>query len=776
MADSLAVVIPSRGDAVARLRAGDIANAATDTGALPGGAPNVYDNRQPALAKGLYNAHMAEISGADLLDVTDLVRMFEESESSTYTARKEAERDRDYYDNKQLTEEQIATLNKRGQPPVIINLIKRRVDFLVGLEKQQRIDPKALPRTPAHENDADAASQALRFVADSEDFDAKRSAVWRNMLLEGAGGIEVAIEEGYDGQPCIKLRHHAWDRLFWDPHSCRLDYSDASYVGSVVWMDIEDAIGMYGEDPAATEALETTLATAPSDTYDDKPRHSLWADKKRKRVRVCQIWLKRGHDWHFAEFTKGGILIAGPSPYVSDKGESECGLILQSSYCNRDNERYGAVREMISPQDDYNKRRSKSLHLLNTNQTTMEEGAVSNVEKFRQEAARPDGVKVISPGYIDKVRTETRTDLATAHFQLMQETKNEIEQMGPNSTMMGDKAQGASSASGKAIIASQQGGMIQLGDLLDGLRQFDKRVFRAMWARVRQFWNEEKWIRVTDDERNIKWVGLNVDPYQLQMQMQQNPAMAEKVAGMVPSVAELDCDIIIDEAPDSVTPALEQWQALVEIDKARGGVFPIEMLIEAAPNLKNKDRILERLKGKDDPEAAQQQAMQQQMQMRGAAAEIALKEAQAQKTMNEANQPPDVSGAAGLELQRQKHILDMEMKQRQQEMDMLFKQQNLAADIQAEREKLDAQIQIEREKAALSKDVANTRSTAHRRAKGVSVPDVDSKLTEILEKMTQSMEFTSKALVAPRRLVRDENGRPQAAEIVMPGAPEARVE
>ena len=54
--------------------------------------------------------------------------------------------------------------------------------------------------------------------------------------------------------------------------------------------------------------------------------------------------------------------------------------------------------------------------------------------------------------------------------------------------------------------------MIQIGDLLDNLRHLDKRVFRAMWNRMRQYWTAEKWMRVTDDERNVKWLGLNVDP------------------------------------------------------------------------------------------------------------------------------------------------------------------------------------------------------------------------------------------------------------------------
>ena len=55
----------------------------------------------------------------DLLDVGDLVRMFEESEDATIDARKESERDRDYVDNKQLTAAELSVLSKRGQPPMI---------------------------------------------------------------------------------------------------------------------------------------------------------------------------------------------------------------------------------------------------------------------------------------------------------------------------------------------------------------------------------------------------------------------------------------------------------------------------------------------------------------------------------------------------------------------------------------------------------------------------------------------------------------------------------
>jgi len=558
------------------------------------------------------------------LSVEDLVSMFEAAEEGSYEARKLAERDRDYHDGKQLSDEEIKALKKRGQPPYIDNRIKTKIDYLVGLEKQQRINPKALPRTPVHEHDADAATQALVYVADRENFDYKRSAVWRNLVIEGAGGYSVTVvpSKKHQGEHDIKLTRVAWDRMFVDPHSAEPDYSDAGYLGTVTWMDYSDALAMY---PDGEEALSETMASVTaSDTYDDKPKYNLWADKKQRRVRIVEIWVKRGEEWFFAEFTKGGILKAGPSPYRTDSDESDCGLFFQSAYVDRDNNRFGLVREFISPQDAINKRGSKATHLLNTAQIVVKKGMFSDVERLRREAARPDGViEVPDVGgpLTESFQFNTRSDLAMAHVQMMQDAKNSIDLKGPNATAMGDKAQGSSAASGKAIIASQQGGMVSLGDLLDNLRHLDLRVFRAIWNRIRQYWTAEKWIRVTDDERNIKWVGINVDPSRVQMA---SPEQQQMIAGVIGNVAELDCDIEIAESPDSVVPALEQFEALVNLKQFDvNNELPFKALVMAAPNLKNRDKVLQEMEEREKAaQANPMQQAQQQLQIEGAQAEV----------------------------------------------------------------------------------------------------------------------------------------------------------
>ena len=58
------------------------------------------------------------------MELETLVQYFEDSASSSDSARTEAERARDYYDGKQLTSEEMSELKKRQQPPVVFNRIQ----------------------------------------------------------------------------------------------------------------------------------------------------------------------------------------------------------------------------------------------------------------------------------------------------------------------------------------------------------------------------------------------------------------------------------------------------------------------------------------------------------------------------------------------------------------------------------------------------------------------------------------------------------------------------
>jgi hypothetical protein len=553
------------------------------------------------------------------------------------------ERDRDYADHKQWTDEELNILRQRGQPPTINNRIRKKVNFLRGLERQSRTDPKAYPRTPDSEDDADAATDALRFVADNTRLDKERSAFYDNYLVEGVGGAEVIIKKvEREGETLreIDCNQISVDRLFWDYHSRRLDFEDARYKGIIIWQDIDDAESQF---PSKKVLLESSFSTALDDTYEDKPVN--WVDSARKRVRIAQIYFKHDGIWHYAIYTKAGFLVEpAPSPYKDEDGFPECAIKMQSAYVDREGNRFGEVRFMIEQQDAVNKRESKMLHIMSQRQTYGNDKALPDgTREAKAELAKPDGhVKLNGQTEFGKDFGILPTgDMANGQFTLLQEAKSEIDQTSVNASLTGSNEK---ALSGRAILAQQSGGQMEITHLQDGKREWEHRIYTAFWNRVRQFWTDERWIRVTDDEQNTRFVGLNrkltvrdkleQEGQEIPPEFENDPRL-DMEAGIENNVSELDVDIILADAPDTVTIQQEQFEMLTAMYQANPQAISFDLLIEAS-QLKGKDKILEKMRGGSEEEQAafqQDQQIDKDLIRQAAQAKIDLDKANAAEAM-----------------------------------------------------------------------------------------------------------------------------------------------
>lgn len=588
------------------------------------------------------------------LTVQSFITDFEDAERITYDARAKSEQCRDYFDDKQLTEKERTALEKRGQPPVVFNEIKPKVKTMLGLEKQTRKDPKAFPRNPDDDDAARACTDAIRFVCDDSRWDDVRSAAAKNIAIEGTGAVFVGVKAvkapkaqmmgGTSMTPPVsydpEIRKVAWDRFYYDPYSAEDDFGDAQFKGLVVWLDLDEARRLYPE--ADDVILDTWKSSSAGETYDDKPKYKTWADHKRRRVRICEHYYREGEAWMYCAFTGSGFVIEPqPSPYLGENGEPECPIKAISLYVDRDNNRYGEVQSMISPQDEINKRRSKALHTSNTRQIRVSAATGMSADKVRKELARPDGVFVGEQGDVEVLGT---ADMLMGNLNLMQDARDHIHRVGANSAMAGKDTGGQS---GKAIALQQMGGMTEAADYLDCIRRLSLEVYRSVWARVRQFWTAERWIRVTDDESNVRFVGLNQPvtalqaiakqmgvtkanaaeaPPEVQQQLQmlaQDPR-SQMIVAVENNVTELDVDILVDEGVDTPTIQAEQFQVVAQmLPGAPPNIAPIlwEALF-ANSAFRDKDRVLEALRAPPPPEAQQMQQMQMQLAAAAAQADI----------------------------------------------------------------------------------------------------------------------------------------------------------
>lgn len=604
-------------------------------------------------------------------------RWFRAFETNKRGEQEEARESRKYYHDKQWTDSEKQALRKRGQQATVRNRIKRKIDFLVGTEQRLRRDPKAYPRTPQHEKDADVATAGLRFVCEQNRWEKVSSDTMHDALVSGIGVAFIGIE-GEDP----KLRHVSVDRFFYDPRSTEPDFSDAMYLGLHLWFDIDEAKLRW---PDSAEKLESMMdaEAGTSSAIIEHDRQEQWGDFEGRRIRIVEFWEKRpmeggGFGWYFCYFTGEVELEKGWSPYKGENGEPDCPYEAWSPYVDERGDRYGLVRTLKSIQDEINYSASKFLHRLATRQFFYKEGAIEDIDDFARSITRPDGkIKIASHaewgtdvGLVDD-SVEMRGE-AERHSMAL----SEMENYGPNPGLVG-QGQGVDGASGRALLAQRDSGMTELSPVFERQRDWKLRCYRKMWSRIRQAWQGEKWIRITDDQNAVQFVGMNV--YE---QDQTTGAIQGQAV-----VAQIDVDIILDEGPDTIVMNEELMQHFSSMGEA--AFSPAGKIMIELSNVSNKDRLMKMI---DEAMQAQQpqgpppeeiklQAQMQALQAKGAMdqqkfeADMALKGADYQMKQLEAETQRNLelmrldSERTRLQFEAEKHRMELERMDRQADHD-----------------------------------------------------------------------------------------------------------
>ena len=532
-------------------------------------------------------------------------RKYAEAADLTAESRTRAETCIDYYDGNQLTREEKAILNRRRQPIVINNRVRVAVNGILGVTAKGRSEPRAWPRTPDDMDSADVATDVLRYCAEENRFNALKLQCFRDMLIPGS--MAAIVEVDRDLKPVItQIR---WEEFFHDARARRNDFGDARYVGIAKWRHVRDVEAEY---PGCGEQLRGWMDAPMAAGSEDRPQGASWRDGKDGRLLVVEMYALESQ-WMRVVFYGGGVLSRGVSPYVDARGEPCNPIEAQSAYVDRDNGRYGVVVDMLGLQDEINRRRSRLLHLISNSQVQAvdERAFAADRETAREEARKADGA--LPPGW-QRVPT---VDLASGQSELLNDAYMNIERMGPNPAVLGRTA---SDASGRALLARQQAGLTELAIVYDGLDDWELRIYRQIWARVKQYWRAPQYVRVTDDVEAPRYVLVNEPVRGVE-------GTGGPVLGYRNALAEMDVDIVLDTQPETGSLQQEQFEKLVAVLGSNPGyaqAVPFDVMVELA-SLPNKRRLLDRLKrAREERTAAGQQGAQAQMQAAQAQQQMAL--------------------------------------------------------------------------------------------------------------------------------------------------------
>lgn len=546
--------------------------------------------------------------------------------------------DHDFYDGDQWTEDDATILRERGQAPLVFNVIKSTIDWIIGTERRTRVDYRVLPR---EKNDADGAetkTNLLKFVGDANRFPYARSRAFADAIKSGVGWMEVSVRSDPTDEP-IYQGYEDWRNIWYDPLSVEPDLSDARHLFRERYVDLDVAMAMFPErkDVLRASAVQSAQYSdslliddvdAERDVYEQGA--GVLTDDTRSRVKLVECWYRQvwsgkimrgdelgtlngatfdaanelhgllaqeGHASVYDAvqmrvrcmvYCEAGVLQDAESPYRHNRFPL---VPIWGHRKKRGNTPYGVVRGLIDPQSDLNKRRSKALFILSTNQVVADDDAVDDWDEVAEEVARPDGIIRAKKGSRFEIRNVVQ--LAEEHVNLMQQDRQFIESTGGvTDEMMGRES---NAQSGKAILARQDQGHAVTAELFDNLRMSIQLVGEITLSLIEQYYTDRKVVRVLGDRGQAQYVTIN-EP--------------QEDGSLLNDITARQADFQVDAMNFSASARQAAFESMMNMIGQLGNQEAALALLDLAVDLSDipgKDEMVKRIRamtGQKDPDQA----------------------------------------------------------------------------------------------------------------------------------------------------------------------------
>jgi hypothetical protein len=636
---------------------------------------------------GAERGEIAEYTGHPLdgeearAELRKLLEFYYHEKDKQATNRLEMAMDCDFYDNLQWDPEDAQVLRDRGQMPLVYNEVAPMVDWLIGTERRTRVDWRVMPRTEDDVEMADVKTKVMKFVADINRIQFNRSRAFSDAIKAGVGWIDDGVRDD-PTEDILYSKYEDWRNVLWDSASYEHDLSDARYLFRWRWVDEDVALMMFPDRAdVIRQAVEDSQHAAMSDWEEDTwysaeelisgaktgtlraSGTGMMVDAKRRRVKLIEAQYRKPAQAkiiadgplkgtffnerdgalmnalgqaggsiidkvvmrvHMAVMTESHLLAMGPSIFRHNR------FSLTPVWCyrrGRDRLPYGVIRRVRDIQQDLNKRASKALWMLNTNQIIADEGATDDWNLLRDEADRPDGLIIKKQGKDLQIRRDT--DAATGQIQMMTLDAQSIQKSaGVSQENMGRQT---NAVSGEAIKARQLQGSVVTTEPFDNLRLAVQVSGEKQLSLVEQFYTEEKVVRLSGAKGALEWVKLNVP------EMQPDGSVR-----FINDITASASDFIVSEADYAGTMRQVMFEALNQLATRLPPEVALRLMTIAMDfsDLPNKDEVadqIRKLTGERDPNKPMtpEEAMQAEQQMQAQAEALQMQRQQAMQALEE---------------------------------------------------------------------------------------------------------------------------------------------
>lgn len=474
-----------------------------------------------------------DMAQGDGMSLESLMRLLQDIETQP-TWRDKADLCMAYMDGKQLSGARLAQLEATGEPKTIVNLVQRTINGALGNEAKVRLDWLATADADVFGDVAEALNARMKEAQRETWSDMHISEAYKSQLGAGIGWCEVSRNPDPLAYPYrVEFIHR--NEVWWDWRGRQMDVNSGRWVVRQRWVDLDDAkeqlpqfkdvfeLGLH--HGPITDAMLTTIRSSQTFNAMYETRRTFnrfeeeWLDNSsRRRVRFYDVWYKKPkqvvalisgstrrifnpkNPIHQALVQRGmGQLVKGASfeirralfcgPFrLFDMATKLRRYPLVPFWCYRDDEDatpYGLIHGMIDPQDEYNERRSRLRWLLRAAQVFVDNDALddqfNSFKDLALEVMRPDGFFVLNANRKNAqgITVERNFQLAKEQVEVMNDAKQLIQDVpGLYSALLGSGADGVKS--GVALNSLVEQSITSLGETNDNYRYGRRGVGEAL--------------------------------------------------------------------------------------------------------------------------------------------------------------------------------------------------------------------------------------------------------------------------------------------------------
>lgn len=518
-----------------------------------------------------------------------------------------APEDYKFYAGDQDTPEVKQFLIDQKRPITTFNVIKPKIDMLIGLAAQTRFQPTVMPVGQEDEALAEIAKAALFHFSRKTKLIRKEVECFEHSTKSGRSLLYFYVNNENPFKPEIKVKRLPGSEFIIDPQAIEYDLSDARAVFIDKWMTEEDIKARWPQVDV-TRIKDHSVGQGYPEFFNEQD----------DKYRVVECWYRKyeKHRWfinpltqqpeglpveqfkkfakmleegvplpdgstsqpipapdyvetdvrkvHYMIFTDVFKIEGGPSPYRW-KG-FPCAFF--GAYKNDDkNLWFSAITMMKDPQVALNTMRRQLSHLLQVLPKGLlkhEAGAILNIEEYEKRSSDPSFHLEIAKGMFDKVDFVTQPPISpiyqTYDASMGQAVKDSS---GAQDDLMG--IQQTSREPGITVQARQQTGLAVLYILFDNFRESRLEAGRIMLSFIQQYVNAPELIRIQ---------GPNGQQL-MQINTQMNPESPD-----FNDISIGEYDLEVEETVENATMRMAVAQTLTEFAQNNPGAIPPDIILD----------------------------------------------------------------------------------------------------------------------------------------------------------------------------------------------------